>query len=177
MSNLEQTIAKCKKGDMKAAEQIYNLFAAKMFAVCLRYSNSYHDAEDCLQDGFIKVFDQIEQFKGSGSFEGWMRRIFVHICIERIRKNAKISTTDEFDDITESPPEELFEDLTIEELNEMVNSLPDKYRLVFGLYVQEEMTHKEIAQMLNISEGTSKSNLSRARELLKKRIKELVYEK
>lgn len=179
MCEIQSIIGQFRRGNMKAAEKIYNLFAAKMFAVCLRYTGNRSDAEDILQDGFIKIFDQIAQYKGEGSFEGWIRRIFVHLAIERIRKSKKWELVDEFDqwDGTEEESGDLQPTVSMEKLHEFVEELPERYRLVFSLYIQEELSHKEIAAMMGITEGTSKSNLSRARELLKRKIKEYVYEK
>ena len=178
MCDIKTIIEEYRQGEKHAAEKIYQLFAAKMFAVCLRYSNNRSDAEDIFQDGFIKVFEQIKQYKGEGSFEGWMRRIFIHLALERIRRQKKFQFVDELDQINnlEDISSEIQPLLSLDKLNEFVKELPERYRLVFNLYIQEELSHKEIARLLEISEGTSKSNLSRARELLKKKIKEYVYE-
>ena len=143
MCNLEKIVEKCRKGDRKAGEQLYHMFSAKMFAVCIQYSKSREEAEDNLQDGFIKVLESIDQYKGKGSFEGWMKRIFINTALEKFRKNRSV---------------------------QVVEELPEKYRLVFNLYVMEDMQHKEIAALLGISDGTSKSNLARAKEILKRKI-------
>ena len=146
------------------------MFSAKMFAVCIQYSKSCEEAEDNLQDGFIKVLESISQYKGKGSFEGWMKRIFINTALEKFRKNRSVQVVeevpevvdeDDIDDNINIPPEVLFE---------FVNQLPEKYRLVFNLYVMEDMQHKEIAALLGISDGTSKSNLARAKEILKRKI-------
>ena len=170
MCNLDKIVARCKKGDRKAGEQLYQMFSAKMFAVCIQYSKSREEAEDNLQDGFIKVLESIDQYKGKGSFEGWMKRIFINTALEKFRKNRSVQVVeevpevvdeDDFDNDVSIPPEVLFE---------FVNELPEKYRLVFNLYVMEDMQHKEIAALLGISDGTSKSNLARAKEILKRKI-------
>ena len=157
MCNLDKIVDRCKKGDRKAGEQLYHMFSAKMFAVCIQYSKSREEAEDNLQDGFIKVLESIGQYKGKGSFEGWMKRIFINTALE----GPEVVDEDDVDDDMSIPPEVLFE---------FVNQLPEKYRLVFNLYVMEDMQHKEIAALLGISDGTSKSNLARAKEILKRKI-------
>ena len=171
MCNLETIIAECQKGDRKAGEVLYRMFAPKMFAICIRYSKSREEAEDNLQDGFIKVLEAIGQYSGKGSFEGWMKRIFVNTALEKYRKVAPLQFVEEVPDLGE---EDVEEEASIppEVLFEFVNQLPEKYRMVFNLYVVEQLQHKEIASMLGISEGTSKSNLARAKEILKRKIKE-----
>ena len=171
MYTIEQIIDKCRQGDRKAAEALYKLYAAKMFAICIRFSKDRAEAEDSLQDGFIKIFDSIGQFAGKGSFEGWMKRIFINICLEKYRKEQSVQLVEEL-------PE--FEDADIDAnvcipadvLQRFVEELPERYRLVFNLYVVEDMQHKDIAVALGITEGTSKSNLARARDILKKKVKE-----
>lgn len=171
MDKIDQIIDKCKQGNTKAAEALYKLYAAKMFAICIRFSKDRADAEDSLQDGFIKIFDSIKQFAGKGSFEGWMKRIFINICLEKYRKEQPVQLVEEL-------PE--FEDTDVDAnvciptdvLQRFVEELPERYRLVFNLYVVEEMQHKDIAAALGITEGTSKSNLARARDVLKKKVKE-----
>lgn len=172
MCRLEQIIDKCKQGDRQAAEQLYRKFSAEMFGICLRFSANRAEAEDNLQDGFLRIFDSIRQYSGKGSFEGWMKRIFINVALEKFRKNRLVQ-------LVEEPPEpECEEDIAgnlqipEEVLTEYVKELPERYRLVFNLYVVDEMQHKEIAAVLGISEGTSKSNLSRAREILKRKINE-----
>ena len=165
MCNLDRIIDKCKEGDRQAAEKIYQIFSAKMFALCLRFSKDRADAEDTLQDGFIKIFTSIGQYTGKGSFEGWMKRIMINTAMEKFRKNSPLQIVDN-EDIDEevSIPEEVLADF--------VNQLPERYKMVFNLYVIEEMSHKDIAALLGINEGTSKSNLARAREILKRKVKE-----
>ena len=166
MCNLDRIIDKCKQGDRQAAEKIYQIFSAKMFALCLRFSKDRADAEDTLQDGFIKIFTSIGQYTGKGSFEGWMKRIMINTAMEKFRKNSPLQIVEELPDIDEevSIPEEVLADF--------VNQLPERYKMVFNLYVIEEMSHKDIAALLGINEGTSKSNLARAREILKRKVKE-----
>lgn len=170
MCNLEKIIDQCKKGDRKAGEQLYHLFSAKMFAVCIRYSKSREEAEDNLQDGFIKVLESVKQYKGEGSFEGWMKRIFINIALEKFRKNRSVQVVDEVPEIVDEDDVDDNVSIPSEVLFEFVNQLPEKYKLVFNLYVVEGMQHKEIAKLLGISDGTSKSNLARAKEILKKKV-------
>ena len=135
-----------------------------MFALCLRFSKDRADAEDTLQDGFIKIFTSIGQYTGKGSFEGWMKRIMINTAMEKFRKNSPLQIVEEDIDEEVSIPEEVLADF--------VNQLPERYKMVFNLYVIEEMSHKDIAALLGINEGTSKSNLARAREILKRKVKE-----
>lgn len=170
--NLKILISQCQDNQRKAQAEIYNRFSAKLFSVCLRYSNNYEDAQDVFQDGFILIFKKINQFRFQGSFEGWMRRIMVNCCIERHRSKNHLYILNE--DITLDKDVEEFEfDLDDEgeshsykDLLEFIQKLPSRYQQVFNLYVIEEYSHQEIANMLGISVGTSKSNLSRAREKL-----------
>ena len=166
MCNLDRIIDKCKQGDRQAAEKIYQIFSAKMFALCLRFSKDRADAEDTLQDGFIG------QYTGKGSFEGWMKRIMINTAMEKFRKNSPLQIVEELPEIEDN--EDIDEEVSIPEevLADFVNQLPERYKMVFNLYVIEEMSHKDIAALLGINEGTSKSNLARAREILKRKVKE-----
>ena len=170
MCNLDKIVERCKKGDRKAGEQLYNMFSAKMFAICIQYSKSREEAEDNLQDGFIKILESIRQYTGKGSFEGWMKRIFINTALEKYRKNRSLQVVEEVPEVMDE--DDIDDNLSIpsDVLFEFVNQLPEKYRLVFNLYVMENMQHKEIAAMLGISDGTSKSNLARAKDILKKKI-------
>ena len=169
MCNLDRIIDKCKEGDRQAAEKIYQIFSAKMFALCLRFSKDRADAEDTLQDGFIKIFTSIGQYTGKGSFEGWM---MINTAMEKFRKNPPLQIVEELPEIEDN--EDIDEEVSIPEevLADFVNQLPERYKMVFNLYVIEEMSHKDIAALLGINEGTSKSNLARAREILKRKVKE-----
>ena len=172
MCNLDRIIDKCKQGDRQAAEKIYQIFSAKMFALCLRFSKDRADAEDTLQDGFIKIFTSIGQYTGKGSCEGWMKRIMINTAMEKFRKNSPLQIVEELPEIEDN--EDIDEEVSIPEevLADFVNQLPERYKMVFNLYVIEEMSHKDIAALLGINEGTSKSNLARAREILKRKVKE-----
>lgn len=169
-------IKECQANKKNAQAEIYKLFSPQLFSVCLRYSDNYEDAQDTFQEGFITIFNKINQYRFEGSFEGWMRRIMVNTCIEKHRtKNHLYIVNEETFHKTEDEDvidnHEAYEDYSYEEILSFVQELPDRYRQVFNLYVIEELSHQEIAEMLDISVGTSKSNLSRAREKLKELIK------
>ena len=156
---------------MAAQSEIYKLYADVLFGVSLKYSRNYQDAEDTLQDSFLIIFDKIKQYSNKGSFEGWLKRIIINTALQKYREKSNLELVKEVSD-TEEVVEIDFEDtnLNIGFLLKLVQELPDKYRLVFNLYVLDSYSHKEISEMLNISEGTSKSNLSRARKKLKKEL-------
>lgn len=169
--SLQQLIHDCKKGERKAQEQLYQLYGSKLFSVCLKYSPSKAEAEDNLQDSFLTIFNKIGQYKFKGSFEGWLRRVTVNTVLQKYRKTSVFDmVTDEIEGEVTVTVEE--ESISLEYLLSLIQELPDRYRLTFNLYVLDGYSHKEIAQMLNISEGTSKSNLARARVILKKRIED-----
>lgn len=171
MYKLENILEKCKKGNREAAEQLYNTYSAKMFSICIRYSRNRAEAEDNLQDGFIRIFESIHQYAGKGSFEGWMKRIFINTSLEKYRKRNPIQLIEEYSDFE---VEDISTDITIPEelLMGFINELPEKYKMTFNLYAIEELSHKEIASMTGVTEGTSKSNLARARDILKRKINE-----
>jgi RNA polymerase sigma-70 factor (ECF subfamily) len=155
--------------DRKAQSEIYHLFAGKLYGVCLKYSNNKQEAEDNLQDSFITIFKKIDTFKHKGSFEGWLRRLTVNVCLQKYRKKSVLSiVTEEIPDKVEVQVDE--DDISLSYLLEIIQELPNRYRMVFNLYVLDDYSHKEIAEMLQISIGTSKSNLFRARLLLKEKI-------
>jgi RNA polymerase sigma-70 factor (ECF subfamily) len=169
----EQIIAGCISGERKYQEILYHTYSSKMFSVCLRYANEYAGAEDLLQDGFIKVFNNIQKFRSEGSFEGWIRRIFVNNSIEYFRKKANMYVVQETEALTyEYYDDNAVQKLMKEDLMKIIQSLSVGYRTIFNLYAIEGYSHKEIAEMLNITEGTSKSQLARARYLLQKKIAE-----
>src|ERR1017187_5283808 len=166
-----QVIQGCMSGDRKFQQVLYNMFSAKMFAVCLRYANEYNSAQDLLQEGFVKVFKNIEKFRSEGSFEGWVRRIFVNTAIEHYRKQVNLYALHDSEIRSyEYYEENALETLKHEDILKMIQTLSDGYRTVFNLYVIEGYSHKEIGEMMGISEGTSKSQLARARYLLQKMI-------
>ena len=168
---LHQLIINCKKRDIKSQSEIYHLYAGKLFALCLKYSKTRQSAEDNLQDAFITIFDKIEQYKFKGSFEGWMKRIVINTSLQTYREKNVLNLVEEnYPDEVEIEINE--EDLSLDFLLKIIRELPERYRMVFNLYVLDGYSHKEISSMLNIAIGTSKSNLSRARLILKEKIEE-----
>ena len=158
---MNNIIQGCLKGDRKSQERLYMLFAKRMFGLCLQYADNYDDASDIMQEGFIKVFSKLEQYKGKGSFEGWMRRIMINTALERYRSHVHMyPLTDRVVKQDEMSYEEVLEKLTAADLIKLVQELPPRYRMVFNLYAIEGYSHKEIAEMMGITTGTSKSNLS-----------------
>ncbi len=167
--DLNQLINDCQKNDRKAQEQLYQLYASKLFAVCLKYSRNYIEAQDNLQDGFLLIFNKIEQFSFKGSFEGWLKRVMINHVLQQYRTQTFLSLVNE--NIPDDVEIEMDDDeLSLDFLLKIIQELPDRYRLVFNLYVMDDYSHAEIAEMLSINIGTSKSNLSRARMILKEKI-------
>tara|TARA_R100000353_G_scaffold167301_1_gene129312 strand:- start:195 stop:731 length:537 start_codon:yes stop_codon:yes gene_type:complete len=166
---LDELIQQCKKQDAKAQGELYKRYSNTLFSICLKYSPNYAEAEDSLQDAFLTIFKKIEQFKDKGSFEGWMKRITVNTVLQKYRKQRVFDIPNE--EQLEAAEEEI-EDagVPLNYLLKIIQELPDRYRLVFTMYVLDDYSHKEIAEMLGISDGTSKSNLARARMILKSKI-------
>ncbi len=178
LKDLENIIKDCKKCRPEAQKELYEHFSGKMFAVCLQYSKDYTEAEDILQDGFIKVFTKISQFNFKGSFEGWVRRIMVNCALERYRKQSLLySVSDIHDYDYKLAYDDVMGEISSKELLSLVQQLSPQYKVVFNLYGIEGYSHQEIGEMLNISVGTSKSNLSRARIILQEKVKALYAEK
>ncbi|UEG50589.1 sigma-70 family RNA polymerase sigma factor [Ferruginibacter lapsinanis] len=172
----EQLIKACIKEDAACQKEVFNRFSGRMLGVCYRYARNAEDAEDILQDAFIKVFDKMHQFKFEGSFEGWIRRIVVNTALKKytLTRYSKEISGYEIKDKDESALEpSAYSHLTQKELMELVNNLPDGYRMVFNLYVIEGYQHDEIAEMLGIQPGTSRSQLVKARIMLQKQIIQL----
>nr|WP_321229432.1 RNA polymerase sigma factor [uncultured Psychroserpens sp.] len=169
--SLDQLIKGCKRNDTQAQSQLYKLYASKLFSVCLKYSRNYVEAEDNLQDAYLTIFKKIGQFKSQGSLEGWMKRIAINTALQRYRSAGvfDIVNEDQIEDVTVEVDDD---DMSIDYLLNIIQDLPDRYRLVFNLYALDDYSHKEIAEMLTISVGTSKSNLARARLILKEKIKQ-----
>jgi RNA polymerase sigma-70 factor (ECF subfamily) len=166
---LDKLIHKCKSNDTKAQSELYKLFSSKLFSVSLKYSSSYAEAEDNLQDAFITIFSKIKQYKNKGSFEGWLKRIAINTALQRYRTKGVFSIINE--DIVDDVEVDVEDNnIPLDYLLKIIQELPNRYRLVFNLYVLDDYSHKDIANMLEITEGTSKSNLARARKILKKKI-------
>jgi len=169
-----QLIEACKKGDRVAQKALYDRLAPRMFPVCMRYIGDRILAEDILQDGFITLFTKLGSYKGDGSFEGWARRIFVTTALMSLRKKDALKMSDELETVRGMKTEITgqMENIGYKELMELVMSLPVGFRTVFNMYAVEGYSHKEIAEILGISEVTSRSQFSRARALLQSKIKE-----
>ena len=170
--SIDEIVKRCKAGQRKAHEQLYKLFASKMLGVCMRYATDKMEAEDMLQNGFIKVFVKIEDYRGEGSFEGWMRRIMVHSSIEYYRKHHKMMQVVDFEEAGQEPSVNAAaaSSLEVKDLLQLIKGLSPGYRMVFNLYAIDGYSHKEIAEIAGITEGASKSQLSRARAILKEQI-------
>ncbi len=171
--SLEQLIYNCKKNDTKAQSELYTLFSGKLFSICLKYSKNYAEAEDNLQDAFITIFKKMEQYKNKGSFEGWLKRITINTALQRYRSKGVFEIVNEeaIEDVTVDVEDD-DNDVSLDFLLEIIQGLPDRYRLVFNLYVMDGYSHSDIAELLKINLGTSKSNLARARQILKNKILE-----
>jgi RNA polymerase sigma-70 factor (ECF subfamily) len=166
-------IAGCLKGDARMQEALYRRFSPKMYAVCLRYAAKSEDASDILQDGFVKVYRNLDKYRGEGSFEGWMRRIFVNTAIEHFRKqHSVLSVTEQQEAMLTDGHWNAFDNLAAKDILNLVRTLAPGYRQVFNLYAVEGYSHREISEMLGISEGTSKSQLARAKAILQEKIRE-----
>lgn len=173
MEDFKPIISDCIAGSRKAQTMFYQQFAPKMFGVCLRYAKDATEAEDNLQDGFIKVFANLKNFRHDGSLEGWVRRIMINVSLEKIRKQHLLYPVEDvaiYDSVNFS--DDVIAKIAADDLMKLIQELPPRYRLVFNLYVIEGMSHQEIAREMSITQGTSKSNLARAREILKKKVQE-----
>jgi RNA polymerase sigma factor (sigma-70 family) len=179
----ESILEGCIAGKRDAQYQLYRKFASSMLAVCFRYAKNRDEAEDFLQEGFLKVFQNIRSFRSEGSFEGWMKRIMINHALNEIKKNRKMPFHEDIDMINET---EIIDQHEIsgtkdyvpaDVLLEMIRSLPEGYRIVFTLYVLEEFSHKEISEALNISENTSKTQLLKARRTLRMKLNDYFISK
>lgn len=168
---IDDLLEGCRAGNRKVQELLYRQTASKMLAVCMRYARDRMEAEDVLQQGYIKVFQKIDLYRGDGSFEGWIRRVMVNSAIESYRKNLKTLNVVPIEDAYEQAAEGFdFSRLGMQDLLGLIGKLSDGYRMVFNMYAIEGYSHKEIAATLGITEGASKSQLSRARAILREEI-------
>jgi len=178
MDKEDKLIEGCLAGKRKAQNELYTRFAPQLYGICLRYAGNSFEAQDMLQEGFIKVFASLSSFEGKGSFEGWIKRIMINNALNHIRSSAKNKLFPDYQEIENIPdhvPEvdESVQPPDTETMLNLIQALPEGYRMVFNLYVFEDYSHKEIAETAGISESTSKSQLMRARNLLKKKLSEL----
>lgn len=170
----KEILKACLNGDRQAQKTLFQMYAGKMMVVCLRYARHYQEAEDILQDAFIKVFTHLGEFEYSGSFEGWVRRIMVNTAIKYTQKKSFSHEDLGLDHVREdSAGPDVFSMLSEEELIKLISALPDGYRMVFNLYVIEGYSHREIGELLNIEEATSRSQLLKARRILQLKVQEL----
>ena len=168
---IDSLLEGCKRGERKAQESLYKVLASKMMGVCMRYAKDNYEAEDMLQMGFVKVFTKMTEFRGEGSFEGWIRRIMVNTAIETYRKNLRTMNVVDIDEVYDQPQNTFdINQLEMKDLMKLIQQLSSGYRMVFNMYVIEGYSHREIAEALGITEGASKSQLSRARGILKEKI-------
>lgn len=168
---IESLLDGCKRGERKAQENLYKSLSPRMMAVCMRYAKDSYEAEDMLQMGFVKVFTKISEFRSDGSFEGWVRRIMVNTSIEIYRRNFRMMNVVDINEVYDQPQSTLdMSQLETKDLMKLIQQLSSGYRIVFNMYVIEGYSHREIAEALGISEGTSKSQLSRARAILKEKL-------
>lgn len=172
----EITLAnKCIKGDQRAQRKLFEMYAPKMMGVCLRYMKDQAQAEDVLQDGFVKVFTKLEKYTGDGSLEGWVRRIMVNTALDQLRKTNKFQANVSMDDVgykVESDADVLAS-LIEEDLLKLIHEMPTGYKTVFNMFAIEGFSHKEIGEKLGVTENTSKSQYSRAKAYLRKKVEEL----
>lgn len=177
-TNIDELVTRCQSGEPDSQRLLYERFAGKFLIVCKRYLKNEQDAEDALQDSFVKIFDKITSYQSKGSFEGWMRTIVVNQCLRVLenqkRKFDEVELQDEERKYIPPPNAGEFE---LSELLGVLNELPDGYRTVFNLYVMEGYRHAEIALRLGISEGTSKSQLARARKFMQNRLMEIAFKR
>ncbi|MEO9893613.1 sigma-70 family RNA polymerase sigma factor [Aurantibacter sp.] len=167
--SLKALIDNCKKGNRQAQEQLYRQYSGILFGICLKYSRNKTEAEDNLHDSFMTIYEKIGQYKAKGSFEGWLKRITVNTVLQKYRKEEHLNiVTDNSEELVEIDSE--YAHISLETLLQYIQELPNKYRLTFNLYVLDGYSHKEISSIVGTSTGTSKSNLARARSILKEKI-------
>ena len=172
-------VKECAKGNSKAQRVLFDKFAPKMMAVCLRYVRNGQEAEDVIQDAFVKIFQKIGEFKMEGSLEGWVRRIIVNTALDSIRKNKKLLDDVAVDDVHYKVgyTDHQFDNMQVDVLMKLINEMPDGYRVVFNMFAIEGYSHKEIADTLGVTENTSKSQFSRARAFLRAKVENLKIER
>jgi RNA polymerase sigma-70 factor (ECF subfamily) len=172
---LEELVKGCQNGERKYQELLYKTMSSKMLGICVRYAKDHFEAEDMMQTAFVKVFRKLNDFRGEGSFEGWVRRIMVHTSIEFYRKNLRTLSVVNIDETHEQANSTDFDmsSLNVQDLMKLIQNLSSGYRMVFNMYAIEGYSHKEIGEQLGITEGASKSQLSRARAILREQVLKL----
>ncbi|MBC8489006.1 MAG: sigma-70 family RNA polymerase sigma factor [Bacteroidetes bacterium] len=167
------------QNNARSQELLYKHYAPKMYGICMRFTGNQMEADDILQDGFIKIFTKLKDFRNEGSLEGWIRKTIINTAINFYRKKLKYSYFDDIEglEVPETKEENIYDKLSKEELIKLIQELPNGYRTIFNLYVIEGYSHKEIGKMLNISNNTSKSQLTRARNILQRKVLALMKEK
>jgi RNA polymerase sigma-70 factor (ECF subfamily) len=177
MSEQEKLIAGCKNQDTDARKRLYELYAPAMLGICVRYVNEKETARDILQEGFIKIFTKIGDYSGAGSFEGWIKKVFVTTALEYLRNTKAWRLNVSLDDYATTVMDDfdvsMTAKLSADEIIRYINELPPGFRTVFNLYAIEGYSHAEIAKMMNIKEASSRSQLARARQLLQTKIRQL----
>jgi RNA polymerase sigma-70 factor (ECF subfamily) len=176
MNNELQIIEGCKKRSRKAQKMLFDTYSSVLFPICMRYSKNKQEAEDILQESFIKIFSSIDQFADEGSFVGWLKKIVVNTAISSLKQDYKYFFHENVDDFSNDDDYDSVEpefDYSLQDLLKIINELPEGYRIIFNMAVIEEYKHKDIADILDIDIGTSKSQLSRAKKMLQKRLTEL----
>lgn len=170
-----EIVAACLRGEASAQRKLYETYAPKMMGLCMRYASSRDEAQDVLQEGFIKVFEKLGQFEGKGALGGWIRMIIINTALINIRKNQKWAHSEDVTEMVDlsASDHSVLESMAAEELMELVRKLPSGYRTVFNLFAVEGYGHKEIAEMLGVSESTSKTQFKKARSYLHKLLLEL----
>lgn len=174
MYSENELIEECLQNNRKAQKQLYEKYSRKMFGVCLRYAKSKEEAEDVLADAFVQIFMKLSSFKRDGSFEGWIRRIVVNTSITAYRSNLKFNLNDEISEVYDvsSNDESAVDLLNVQQIKNIIQLMPDGYRMIFNLYAIEGYTHREIADILGINEGTSKSQFSKARKWMQAKLEQ-----
>ena len=181
MNSEAELIQRCKENDRAAQQVIFKKYSSKMLGICLRYSKNMEDAKDIMHDGFVKVFTTISKFRSDSALETWMTRIFINTSISHLREKSKkynhLSIDDAYTELAEEQTSDeeksAVEKMDKEDALALVRKLPEKYQLIINMYAVEGMSHKDIAKTLGVSEGTSKSQLSRARKMLSEMFKEI----
>jgi RNA polymerase sigma-70 factor (ECF subfamily) len=171
--NLDQLIKACKKQQLSAQSELYITYKDTLYTLCLKYCKNTEEAEDNLQDAFLSIFQNIKRYKGKGSFEGWMKRITINKAIDKYKKDLFVDSEINDDLLADTEIEAIEHQLPLDTILNVIQELPNRYRLIFNLYEMDGFSHKEIADLLKISVGTSKSNLHRAKLILKEKILEI----